>query len=329
MKPFYLGKKKFSSNVFYAPLAGCSDYPFRRMAMEYQRPGLFFCEMVKMDALIRSDPGTFRLLDYTENMHPIGAQLCGSRPDYAGEAAAIIEDLGFDVLDLNCGCPVDKVTKDGSGSGLLKNPDLAGEIISAMVSRVSIPVTMKIRAGWDEENIVARKMTEIAEQAGAKAVFVHGRTREQAYKGRSNRNYIRECKEAARSIKVFGNGDVFTPEDALSLLEETGCDGVLVARGTMGQPWIAEEIYRLSKGNRREERSFEERKEALRKHFFHITRYSSPGKALLDMRRVGCWYFKNADHTREIRGALAHAKNLREVEGLIEGLFCKTKEFSL
>src|SRR5690606_22173052 len=129
-----LGSKTFASNVFYAPLAGCSDYPYRKMARSFKRaPGLVFCEMVKMDALIRKDRNTFRLLDYTEDMHPIGAQLCGSRLELAAECAKILEGLGFDVIDLNCGCPVDKVTKDGSGSGLLKKPHLIGEIIHQIV----------------------------------------------------------------------------------------------------------------------------------------------------------------------------------------------------
>ena len=124
--PFYLGKKKLPNNIFYAPLAGCSDYPFRQMSAKYS-PGLIYCEMVKMDALVRYDQGTFHILDYARKMHPIGGQICGSKPSIAGQAAKIIEDLGFDVVDLNCGCPVDKVTKDGSGSGMMKNPQLIGK----------------------------------------------------------------------------------------------------------------------------------------------------------------------------------------------------------
>ena len=138
------------------------------------RPGLIYCEMVKMEALTRYDTGTFRLLDYDKSMHPIGAQIVGSNPKLAGHAAQIIEELGFDVVDLNCGCPVDKVTKDGSGSGLLKEPEKIGEIIANMVAAVSIPVTVKIRAGWEEGRIAAADITEIAEKAGAKAITIHG-----------------------------------------------------------------------------------------------------------------------------------------------------------
>ena len=160
MKPFQMGKKVLPSNIFYAPLAGCSDFPFRKMSAKY-RPGLMYCEMVKMDALIRSDVNTFHLLDYDASMHPIGAQLCGSKPEIAGKAAKIMEELGFDVVDLNCGCPVDKITKDGSGSGMLKNPELIGEMVSNMIAAVKIPVTVKIRAGWDENSINAVEITRI------------------------------------------------------------------------------------------------------------------------------------------------------------------------
>jgi tRNA-dihydrouridine synthase B len=203
-KPFSFGNLTLPSNIFCAPLAGCSDLPFRRMTARY-RPGLIYCEMVKMDALIRHDPNTFRLLDYETGMHPIGGQLCGSKPQIAGQCAKIIEDLGFDVVDLNCGCPVDKVTKDGSGSGMLKNPELIGEVLANMVAAVKIPVTVKIRAGWDHQSIIVEEVTRIAEQAGAKAICIHGRTRSQAYQGLANWDYIARSKRVAKTILVIGN----------------------------------------------------------------------------------------------------------------------------
>ena len=174
-KSFRLGAVELPSNVFYAPLAGCSDLPFRAMSCRY-RPGIVYCEMVKIDALIRNDPNTYRLLDYEVGMHPIGAQICGSKPDIAAASARIIEDLGFDVLDFNCGCPVDKVTKDGSGSGMLKNPELIGEVLAKVIASVRIPVTVKIRAGWDDRSINAPLITQIAEKAGAKAIAAPGKS---------------------------------------------------------------------------------------------------------------------------------------------------------
>lgn len=302
--------------IVYAPLAGCSDYPFRKMSARY-RPNLMFCEMVKMEALLRKVPGTYQMLEYSDDMRPIGGQICGSNPEFAGAAAKIIEDLGFDVIDLNCGCPVDKVTKDGSGSGMLKTPERIGESIANMVAAVKIPVTLKIRAGWDESCINAAEITQIAEKAGATAIFVHGRTRAQAYHGPANWAHIKACKEAATKIKVIGNGDVFSPEAALKMFQETGCDGVLVSRGTMGQPWIVEEIRRAMHGESPLQITPEEYKKALLDHFIFSTQYKSERGALIDMRKVCCWYLKNSKGAKEFRGKASHAATLQEVEQLI------------
>jgi len=275
-KPFFIGKAELPNKVLYAPLAGCSDLPFRRMSCRY-RPGIVYCEMVKIDALVRNDTNTYRLLDYEADMHPIGAQLCGSKPKVAAAAARIVEDLGFDVIDFNCGCPVDKVTKDGSGSGMLKTPELIGETLSEIISAVKIPVTVKIRAGWDEQSINAVEITRIAERAGAKAIAIHGRTRAQGYKGRANWDYIKACKEAAREILVIGNGDVFDVESALRMFAHTQCDAVLVSRGTMGQPWIAEDILRALDGEKVPERSVADVKRGLYEHFECIPAISRKG----------------------------------------------------
>ena len=234
---FKIGDLVLRNNIFYAPLAGCSDYPYRTMGSKWG-PGLMWCEMVKMEPLVRFDSKTYQLLDVHPSQGVVGAQLCGSNPKIAGQAAAIIEELGFPIIDLNCGCPVDKVTKDGSGSGMLKTPDKIGEIISNMVARVKIPVTVKIRCGWGKDEIVTPLITEIAEKAGAKAICIHGRTREQAYKGNANWETIRMAKEAAKNIIVIGNGDLFSPEAVLEMGKQTGCDAFLVARGTMGRPWF-------------------------------------------------------------------------------------------
>jgi tRNA-dihydrouridine synthase B len=311
-----LGSLTLPSNVFCAPLAGCSDLPFRRMLAKY-RPGLMFCEMVKMEPLTRNDPKTFRYLDYEESMRPIGAQLCGSKPELAGQSAKILEDLGFDVIDLNCGCPVDKVTKDGSGSGLLKTPERIGEIISNMVAAVNVPVTLKIRAGWDEEHINAADIVKIAEQAGAKAICVHGRTRAQAYRGPANWDYIRTCKQAAKEILVIGNGDIFTAESAEEIFSHTGCDAILIARGTFGQPWIIEDVYRKLSLEPHLIRSGADFKEAILQHLEHVISYQIERKAVLDMRRIGCWYLKRGIGVRKLREALNRSQTIAEVRELI------------
>lgn len=315
--PFFLGKVELPSNVFYAPLAGCSDLPYRRMARQYGKAGLHYCEMVKIDALIRHDPHTYRLLDYTSDMHPIGAQICGSKPKIAAAAALIVEDLGFDIIDLNCGCPVDKVTKDGSGSGLLKTPELIGEILSEIVAVVKVPVTLKIRIGWDEHSILAKEITEIAEQAGAKAITVHGRTRAQGYKGAANWTHIADCKQVAKEIAVIGNGDLFDCESAYRMFEQTKCDGFLIARGGMGQPWLAQDIFTYLSGKAPPQRTVIDVKEALFAHFDMILRHQNERQALLDFRRVGCYYLKRCENVKQLRMQLNRAATTEEALTLI------------
>jgi tRNA-dihydrouridine synthase B len=312
-----IGSVELPNNILFAPLAGCSDLPYRQMACRY-RPGIVYCEMVKIDALVRHDPHTYKLLDYTPDMHPIGAQICGSKPHLIRDAAQIIEGLGFDIIDLNCGCPVDKVTKDGSGSGLLKTPDLIGEIISEMTAAVKIPVTVKIRVGWDEAHINATEVTRIAESAGAKAITVHGRTRAQAYKGPAVWKHIRDCKQAAKNILVIGNGDLFDVSSAEEMLSTTHCDGLLIARGAMGQPWIVEDILRSRQGLPPIERTVLDIKEALLAHFELIVRYQPERQALLDMRRVGCWYLKRLDGVKPLRIQINRSKSTRESFQAIE-----------
>lgn len=326
-RPFQLGNLTLPSNIFCAPLAGCSDLPFRKMTSAF-RPGLIYCEMVKMEPLIRKEPNTLRLLDYETSMHPIGAQICGSKPALAADCAKIVEDLGFDVVDFNCGCPVDKVTKDGSGSGMLKHPEKIGEVIANMVSAVKIPVTVKVRAGWDENSINITEVTRIAEAAGAKAICVHGRTREQGYRGPAIWDWIRQCKAAARSILVIGNGDLFDAPSIEKMFLSTGCDAVLIARGTMGQPWIIEDIYRLFSNEPPMERSWLDFKQFLLQHFEYVASYYPERKATLDMRRIGAWYLKKGRGMRKLRENINRAQNLKEVHELIEGYPWHEADFS-
>jgi tRNA-dihydrouridine synthase B len=326
-RPFQLGSLQLPSNIFCAPLAGCSDLPFRRMTTAFQ-PGLVYCEMVKMDALVRHDPHTYRLLDYETSMHPIGAQLCGSKPQLAGKSAKILEDLGFDVIDLNCGCPVDKVTKDGSGSGMLKNLNIIGEVLSNIIAAVKIPVTIKIRAGWDEESLVGPEIVQIAEKAGAKAIAIHGRTREQGYKGKANWEWIRECKQAAKNILVIGNGDLFDAESVEKMFLQTGCDAVLLSRGTFGTPWIIEDVYRCLSGESLVQRSAFDYRDALLQHLEHISFYHAPRKAAMDLRRIGCWYLKKGQGTRKLRESLNKSRTLDEIRGLIMSYDWHETDFS-
>lgn len=315
-KPFSFGGIQLPSNVFCAPLAGCSDFPFRKMSAKYH-PGLIYCEMVKMDALVRKDPNTYSFLDYESSMHPIGAQLCGSKPEIAAECANIIEELGFDVVDLNCGCPVDKVTKDGSGSGMLKNLTLISDVLKEMVRAVKIPVTIKIRAGWDTSSIVVKELTQLAEEAGVAAICIHGRTRAQGYKGPADWDYIRQAKEASNQIVVIGNGDLTDPESVEKMFLETGCDAVLLARGTMGAPWLVDDIYRHFENAPSVYRSGLEYRDLFLEHFDYILSYRPERRALLDLRRVGCWYLRNAKGMRRLREAINHAESTLEIRKMI------------
>ena len=326
-RPFHLGSLKLPSNIFCAPLAGCSDLPFRRMTSAYQ-PGLIYCEMIKMDALVRHDPHTYRLLDFEADMHPIGAQLCGSKPGLAGKSAKILEEQGVDVIELNCGCPVDKVTKDGSGSGLLRNLPLIGEILVNLIAAVKIPVTVKIRAGWDEESTVGPEIVQIAEKAGAQAIAVHGRTREQGYKGSANWDWIRDCKQAAKNILVIGNGDLFDAASVERMFSHTGCDAVLLSRGTFGTPWIIEDIYRHLSGELSVSRTPYDYRDALLQHLEFVSLYHPPRKAAMDLRRIGCWYLKKGQGTRQLRELLNKSRTLEEIRELIRNYAWHETDFS-
>lgn len=315
--PLYLGEREIPCNIWYAPLAGCSDWPYRMMSAQW-KPGLQFTEMVKMDALVRADEGTYELLNYSDCMHPIGAQVFGSNPRYAKEAAPILESMGFDVIDLNCGCPVDKVTKGGGGSGLLKTPFLIGDIVSSIVGAVQIPVTVKVRAGWDHQHINIEEVVSIVESAGAKAITVHGRTRQQGYTGSCCHEWIKRAKSAAHNIPVIGNGDVFSAEDAFTMMQNTGCDGVLIARGGMGKPWFVEDIRRLEQGLPVLQFSIEELRELLLQHFNYVVEYKCEKKALMDARRIGGWYVNSVKGAKAFRIAIAQVQSIEEARTLIK-----------
>lgn len=317
IKPLSIGSLHLPTNIIFAPLAGCSDFPYRRMCRRFFA-GLIYCEMVKMDAIVRSNGTSFRMLHYSPDMHPIGAQLCGSNPKLAAAASRIIEDMGFDVLDLNCGCPVDKVTQDGSGSGLLKTPMLIGEILATMIASVRIPVTVKIRVGWDEDHVIVEDLVRIAELAGAKAITVHGRTRKQGYSGEANIGWIAAAKAVAKEIKVIGNGDLFSAPAAIRMLTETHCDGILLARGGIGQPWLAEDIGYVANNQAIPRRTSDDRRRVIGEHFEETLAYGGEDQAIVDMRRVGCSYIGRLKGSRHFREAFSTASSIQEILALIK-----------
>ena len=315
-----LGKYPLSSNVIIAPMAGFTDYVFRQLLALY-KPGLIFCEMVKIEALVRKDPHTLHFLKYSENMRPIGAQICGSNPKVAAEAARIIQDLGFDVIDINCGCPAPKIVKDRSGSGMLLQLEVLQKLVTEVVNAVTIPVTLKIRSGWDANSIVAEEIVKIAEDAKISALTIHGRTRQQRYQGNADWEIIRRCKAKAKTIKIIGNGDIWTAEDAAKMFDQTECDGIMIARGSLGTPWLIED---LRERYQQQPITLPEMRDPLwilKKHYALILQHVTEEKnAIFHMRRVGCWYLKSFIGARKVRMEINQARSVDSIMKIINNL---------
>ena len=240
-----IGNVTLENNLILAPMAGVTDLPFRLLCKE-QGAGLLCMEMVSAKAILYKNRNTEELLTIDKRENPVSLQLFGSDPDIMSEIAKQIEDRPFDILDINMGCPVPKVVNNGDGSALMKNPKLAGEIIEKTARAIKKPVTVKIRKGFDEEHVNAVEMAHIAQESGAAAVAVHGRTRSQFYSGKADWDSIRQVKEAV-SIPVIGNGDILTAADVIAMQKQTGCDGFMIARGAEGNPWIFAQILHYFK----------------------------------------------------------------------------------
>lgn len=312
-----IGTVELENPVALAPMAGVTDLPFRILCKE-QGCGLMYTEMVSAKALLYKNKNTKPILETLPQERPIAVQLFGSDPDIMAEMALQLEEGPYDIIDVNMGCPVPKIVNNGEGSALMKNPKLAEQILSAMAKKLHKPLTVKFRKGFNDVNVNAVEFAKMAESCGAAAIAVHGRTREQYYSGKADWDIIRQVKEAV-SIPVFGNGDIFTPEDAKRMKEETGCDGLMVARGAKGNPWLFSRIaHYLNTGEILGPPSKEELKATILRHGQLQTEYKGENTAMREMRKHVAWYTAGYPHSASLRNDINLVATMEELEKLLE-----------
>ncbi len=303
-----------------APMAGITDFPFRGICKE-MGAGLVFSEMVSVEALIREHKRTHGMLHTDAAERPVVFQLFGSKPASMAEAAHIVSQGAADFIDINMGCPVPKIIKSGSGAALLRDTGLAKEIMAAVVSASKVPVTIKIRLGWDARNIVAVDLAQAAEAAGIAAVTVHARTKAQGFSGQADWDMIRTVKQAV-TIPVIGNGDVKTAQDAKRIMEETGCDGVMIGRAIQGYPWIFREAkHFLETGLVPAPPTLEERQKVMLRHLRDMAGLVGENAGVREMRKHLCWYTKGLHDGAEFRTRINHLERVCDTKRAIEDFF--------
>lgn len=314
-----IGNIVLENPVITAPMAGITDKAFREI-LKSMGTGMVSTEMVSDKALTYANKNTLELLDIEGEEYPICVQIFGSEPDVMAEAAKIVENKGAHLIDINMGCPAPKIVRNGEGSALMRNPALAGEIIKEVVKAVKVPVTVKMRKGWDEDLVNAVEMAQIAENMGAAAVTIHGRTRDQFYTGKADWEIIRKVKKAVQ-IPVIGNGDIWTENDAGLMMERTGCDGVMIARGMLGNPWLIKKSVDLILG--KEEVNPPDFKDKILMAIQHLQRMvelKGEFKGVSQMRKHLAWYIKGIRDAAQIRTEINKLTQKEELDRLLISL---------
>jgi tRNA-dihydrouridine synthase B len=308
---------QLKNNLFLAPMAGITDLPFRILC---KREGcaMVFTEMVSAKGLHYGSKKTEQLLEIHPEEKPVGIQIFGSDPGIMAEIAARLRDSEAALIDINMGCPAPKIVKNGEGCSLMLKPKLVKEIICRVVREAGKPVTVKMRKGWDRDNINAVEIALIAEQEGASAVTVHGRTADQFYSGKADWDIIRQVVRSL-TIPVIGNGDIFTPEDAKAMTEYTGCHGIMIARGAQGNPWIFNSILEYQKtGRLKGKPDYNTILDTCKEHLNLACAFKGEGVAVMEMRKHVAWYIKGLPKAAGMRNKVNLVSNKREMEGLIE-----------
>ncbi|UWD49304.1 tRNA dihydrouridine synthase DusB [Clostridioides difficile] len=312
-----VGNLELKNKVFLSPMAGVTDLPFRLICKE-QECGLLYTEMINGKALCYDDENTKKMLKIEKEEHPVAVQIFGSEPDFMGRAAEIMNEYPNEILDINMGCPAPKVVKNGDGSALMKNPKLAEQVLKAVVKNSNKPVTLKIRKGWDDDSVNAVEIAKIAEACGISALAIHGRTREQYYTGKADWDIITDIKKNL-NIPVIGNGDVFTIEDSINMLDKTGCDAIMIGRGAQGNPWIFKRIsHYMNTGEILPEPTLNEKISTAIKHLKLAVEEHGEYVAVREMRKHIAWYLKGLRNSARLRDEINKIEDYQEVVSKLE-----------
>lgn len=311
-----IGSVAIKTNVVPAPLAGISDKAFRLLAKEYGCD-LVYTEMISDKALQYGNSRTLELLDLTGEQYPVAVQIFGSEPEVMADAAEIAEEHGAAIIDINMGCPSPKIVKNDEGAKLMLTPQLAFKIVEKVVNHVKIPVTVKIRKGWDARHVNAVEMARGLVEAGAQALTIHGRTRDQYYSGQADWDIITSVVEAV-GVPVFGNGGIFTPEDALRMLEKTRCSGVMIARGSFGNPWIFRRTIAHLNNEYIPEPTMEEKIATAIRHLDLVVKFKGPDIGVKEMRKHLAWYIKGGRGAAKTRENINNEEDYEKVKKLLK-----------